>query len=421
MVNGRAIPAAPLMALLVFLAAFPACGQEGNPGGEPPRRLLLLFEAAPSARLDAVQRLLLYESLLVKLGRASERIAVVEYGEPASPPTDQARLDAAESRRADAWILVTVDGRWPQLELSARAFDLLAGSAAFELSLGRTVRRGAVDLERHFWDEIVEAVRSTLPGSGRRVARSVSRETLALQGVPGTRVRGFGGKAMRLGDGGALSIETLLPATFSFRATRLGYKPVERDIYLEPGLGTLDLGQERGSRWACSLYLQMMNYPGFEVSYYPIPDFLWVKLGFTSYLLGFVLAMEEEQSMLVSFPLSHLNLSAGIYLRAADRLFRPYLGLGAFARLITARAIVFALEPIAPWGLQPVLGMEISRNLKRRFYFEYAPFFYLPTDPSLFRLSIPRESGPPILPIPAQNPQVFWDTAVFRFGLRWLL
>ncbi|MBN1838202.1 MAG: hypothetical protein JW820_20255, partial [Spirochaetales bacterium] len=236
-----------------------------------------------------------------------------------------------------------------------------------------------------------------------------------------TRIAGLGPEPVELGESGDLGMEALLPATFSLRATRLGYAPIEQDFYVEPGVGVLDLGQEKGSRWALSFYLQMMNYPGFDASFYPVRDFHWVKLGFHTYLVGLVLAEDRDESMLVSYSLSNLNLSTGLYLNASDRLFRFYAGLGVFLRVITAREWAIAIEPIAPWGFYPILGTEISRSERLRFFAEYTPLFYWPTNPELFWLSVPSDSGPPILPIPLKSPVVFSEILIFRFGVRWLL
>jgi hypothetical protein len=301
MVSKTALVVAPLLAVLLALLPVPsALPQESGRNAEPPRRLLLFFETEGGAQLSASERMLLYESLLIKLGRASERIAVLEYENPEAPGSDELRNTAAESRRADSWVLVTVGGRWPQLTVVSRAYDLVRAEPAFDLSFEATVRRGAVELERHFWDPVTEAAAGTLSGTGKAVARTVSREQMTIKAVPGTRIKGLDEEPVEIGDNGETTLEALLPATFSLRATKLGYDPIDRDYYVEPGIGVLDLAQERGSRWAFSFYLQMMNYPGFDASFYPVPDFYWVKLGFNTFLVGLVLAEEREQSMLVS-------------------------------------------------------------------------------------------------------------------------
>jgi len=102
-----------IVALLALLPAPTAVPQEAAPGADPPRRLLLFFETAEGAQLSDPERLLLYESLLVKLGRASEGIAVLEYERAEAPGSDELRSTAAESRRAETWVLVSVGGRSP--------------------------------------------------------------------------------------------------------------------------------------------------------------------------------------------------------------------------------------------------------------------------------------------------------------------
>jgi hypothetical protein len=416
----RPVLSVGLALLLALLSATAVCSQEVE-SGQPPRRLLLFFRTAETAQFSSPERRLLYESLLLKVGRASDNIFVLEYEAPEVPDTDALRHGAAESRRADSWLLVIVDGRWPQLSVSARAWDLNVDGPAFEVSFSGTVRRGAVELERHFWDPITEAAARTLTGSGKEVARTVSREQLVVKAVPGTKIQGLEDEAIEIGESGEISLEAVLPATFSLRATRLGYDPIDRDFLIEPGAGILDLAQQRGTRWSFSFYLQMMNYPGFDAAFYPVPDFYWVKLGFNTFLVGLVLAEEREQSMFVSYSLSNLNLSTGVYLNASDRLFRFYAGLGVFMRVITAREWAIAIEPIAPWGFYPVLGAEISRRQNGRFFVEYTPPFYVPTEAGLFWLSVPTERGPPILPIPIKDPKLFWEVFLFRFGVRWLL
>jgi hypothetical protein len=423
----------PLLAALL-LPVNPAAAQQeaappeqGPPAGDggvqqPPRRLLLLFRVDESAAIDSAQAMLLYESLLVKLGRASERVVLVEPGEGPLPATDAERGDTALRMQADSWIEVTVAGSWEQPRIAVRSYDVLRQKQTIELDLQKRIRRGVMELERSFWDEVSAAVRDSYTSGGLAIGKTALRTALTLQAVPGSRVSGFTPRPVRVGDDGQAVAEVELPATFSYRATRLGYYPSEGLVLLQPGEQSLLIAQERGTRWALSLYLYNAAYPGLELAFYPVPGFLFLRLGVTTYLLGLVFGGGSEEQILASYSLSHLNLSAGLYLNEADSMFRFYLAMGLFARVMTPAGLGIRLEPIAPWGLEPVLGMEISRSLKHRFYVEYAPRFYWTWNWTFFWMSMPQDRNPDMMRFPIDAAYAwFWEIFAFRLGMRILL
>ncbi len=404
-------------ALLAFISALPLAAQQQE---EPPRRLLLFFDFTAEARFDPVQRLLLYESLLVRLGRASDRVAVLEHRREQMPQSDGERAEAAQALRADCWLLVTAGGTWERPRLEVRSYDLLADRETFAYPVEEPLRRGAVDLERHFWDRVAASVRETYTQAGRAVARAVTPGQIVFRGVAGTTVTGVGKGLVKIGADGQAAAEVLLPGTFAYRATRVGYDPVVGRVFAEQGQEVVALEQRRGTRFALSFYLENINFPGFDFSFYPVPNFLFLNAGFHTYALGFLFSGGGRDNPLVSLSLTHLNLAAGCYLSAADRRFRFYLAAGAFARLITALDFGVTLDPVAPWGLQPILGMEFSSQPKQRFYLEYAPFFYWTTSRTLFFFSLPQDNAPGLLPLPEPLPFIVQPLAV-RLGWRLLL
>jgi hypothetical protein len=155
----------------------------------------------------------------------------------------------------------------------------------------------------------------------------------------------------------------------------------------------ITLQQIPGRRAALDVYLNNFNFPGFDFTVFLVPEMLFAKTGILTYLLGFVLRDDRESELFASFTINHYNLSVGSYFNAPDRHFRPYWSAGAFWRLITARGY-WGLEPIAPFGLQPILGFEYARQPRYKLFFEYAPLLYWTgsrDDTFLFMLSVPGD------------------------------
>ncbi len=431
MVRRTGVPPFALLGLLAALAAVPLPAQDlsGEPPRLPPRRLLLLFETASGVQLEDSQRHLLYESLLINLGRASERVRVLEG--TSAGDDDEARAQAAAGQQADAWIHVRLDGSWESLTIAVRSFDLLRQELRLDYTLKKDLRRGAIDLERRFWDEVARSVRETYTEAGLPITGTVQEVALELQAAPGTRIRGFSSEPLRVGAEGAVTTEVLLPATFEYRATARGYRPLEEMVFLSPGEKSFTLPQERGARWSLDFYLYQFGFPGFDVGFYPKYGSWYVKLGLNTFLAGVTLGGGDEEELFSSQSLSHVNLATGLYLNDADRRFRFYFGAGAFARLITAKDLIVTIDPVAPFGLQPALGLEFGQQPRRRFYLEYAPPFYYAPQVSLMWLSVPTENPQAILPIPFHvvdgevkalyHWAFMWELVVFRLGVRWVL
>jgi hypothetical protein len=148
-----------------------------------------------------------------------------------------------------------------------------------------------------------------------------------------------------------------------------------------------------------------------------MPNFLFVRGGFTTYLAGLLFSGDSYRSLFVSETLNLLDLGAAAYLNDADRNLRAYAGMGGFLRLVTAKGF-FGLEPIAPGGLQAILGIEYSRRLKQRFYLEFDPLLYFTSDTQLLIASLPSEQS--------RTGYAFFDKAALyflnlRLGFRWQL
>jgi hypothetical protein len=381
--------------------------------GEETRRLLLCFELAPDANFSQEEELLLYESLLVQLGSASRKVAVLETSGRKPGASDADRSTLARSLGGDSWLRVGLSGDWTLVNVAASSYDLLTGQTVFDLQMSKSLLRGAADLERGFWTEVLQAAAGYY--SQAAAAKTLPGEVVFLA-PPGTLIAVAGREDLRADTDGQASLSVQLPLTLSIRATRPGFYPMESKYYVSQELTTLELAPARGARFAFDVYLNNAIFPGFEFSWFPLPNTLFLRAGFTTYLAGLFFSGDyENTSLFVSETLNLLDLGFGSYLNDADRHLRVYAGLGAFLRLITSLGY-FGLEPIAPWGLQTFLGLEYSRRLKQRFYLELAPLLYVTDRPDLLKASFPpntRRAG-----------YLFLDKAAvsflnLRFGFRW--
>jgi len=376
----RALAAACLMLLLSPVLRLSS--EEPVTPEERMRRLLLFFELAPGASFGQEEQLLLYESLLVRLGSASRRVAIKEYPPRAPTASDAQRTALARTLGADSWLRVSLAGNWRSVVLRAGSYDLIGQATAFSFELRKPMRRGAVDLERDFWDEVTAAVAEYY--SEAAANRTVPGEVV-FKARPGTRILGAGPEALRADSDGVARAEVQVPVTLSVRATRPGFFPVEGKYFLSRAQNTVPLDMNRGARFAFDVYLNNLIFPGFQFSYFLIPGLLYARTGFTTNIVGLLFSdsgSEGESGLLISRPLNQLDLGLGVYLNDEDRDLRAYAGLGAFARLLTTLSYL-GLEPIAPWGLQASLGIEYSRHPRRRFYLELAPMLLFTSRPDL--------------------------------------
>ena len=382
---------------------------------EEVRRLVLFFEVAPNAEFTDQQESLLYESLLSSLTNASDRVAVLENPGDAVPADDQQKTSITEDIGADSWLHVVAGGDFELISIQARCLDLLNGIIAFELNLEKEILRGTRELGLLMWNEVQESAADYFDKALNMENRIGD---LTFQTLPGTRITGVARRSLKASESGTATAEVPLPATLQFRASKPGYWPVEGYIYMDQPEKTVVLDQKPGVRVALDFYLNNFNFPGFDLTYFLVPETLFAKTGILTYLAGFVLGGDEERDVYVSISLSHYNLSLGFYLNAPDRYVRPYFAAGVFWRIITARGY-WGFEPIAPFGFQPILGFEYSRQPRYKLFFEYAPMVHWTgsdLDTDHFRESIPPDdefSG--YLPVP---PWYVINLVNFKFGLR---
>jgi hypothetical protein len=405
--------------LLLFLASglrLPA--EEPATPEERTRRLLLFFELEPEANFGQEEELLLYESLLVRLSSASRKVAVKEYPSRAPGASEAQCTTLARSLGADCWLRVGLAGNWLSVDLRASSYDLIAQATAFAFERRKPMRRGAVDLQRDFWDEVSAAVDEYY--SQAAANRTVPGEVV-FQARPGTRIVGAGPAPLRTDSDGIARAAVQVPVTLAVRATRAGFFPVEGKYFLSREQTTVRLEQDRGARFALEAHLTNLIFPGLQFSYFLVPGLLFARTGFTTNVIGLLLTDSGDEAktgqfgLLVSRPLNQVDLGIGVYLNDEDRDLRAYAGLGAFLRLLTTLGYV-GLEPIAPWGLQAALGLEYSRNPRGRFYLELAPLLHFTSRPDMMCASFSPEYS---LAGYAWLPWGVFEFLNVRLGFRW--
>jgi hypothetical protein len=237
---------------------------------------------------------------------------------------------------------------------------------------------------------------------------------LLVHARPGSAVQIDGKRTATVDAQGTGSVSLAIPAEYVIRVSGQGFSPVSRSIFLTADR-ELTITQVPAPRWAFEGGLADMSSPSVGVSWFPLPDFLSLGLGATTWALAFAL---NDKAVFASVPLTDPYVRLGIYLMPADWALRMYADVAAFVRVIHAPGVYFGLDPLAPVGLQAVVGAEIARTLRGGIFLEYAPTMYFTSLPNLFRASLGTGG---ISPGWIFNPTFVVNLLSFRMGYRWLL
>lgn len=416
-----------LPVVFLFSLLTPALfSEEGEFAPGEPHRLALYFEQEEGLKFQELELLLLYESLLAKLSGASVGVVIIEEQSGGVPGTIEEKSHLAREQGADSWLSAMVSGSMESLRVYVSSFDLLKERMVFESRLQSELPVGLIDLARRFWDSTTQALRENYslvaadaPPAKKKIIDSAEIVILAQ---PGTLVTGLSEKPLEVGQEGELSIELALPGTYSFEALKRGYYPYKEIFYLESESRVIEIDQQPGSRYALNFYLNNFSFPGFELSYYFIPNFFFARVGFNTFLLGIRVPDQDDStdddSWLQSHSLSHINITVGRYLGREDRYYRWLISGGLFTRLIMAKGYGIGFEPIAPFGVQAIIGLEFSHSEKKRLFLEYVPLLYLTKYPELMQASFPPDYEPWNYIFGKSYVIDFFN---FRFGLRFQL
>jgi hypothetical protein len=289
-----------------------------------------------------------------------------------------------------------------------------------KLVLEKTVpRRGgdfqAADLVAERWDDVAGFLAGIYPprgGTPGLPAEEAGGITLTVQAKPGTAVS-LSGPARAKGlvtDEGNTRIALPSGGVYEMQAKRRGSSPITRRLVIR-GDRSLALEQEPASRFAIDASLQLA-WPGAAFSWTPVPDAFFLRAGLTTYILGLVL---DGDMMLDSAPLTSFDILAAAYISPLGRPWRAYAGLGGFMRLVHAPGAFFGIDPLAPAGIEAVVGIEAPLPGKAFAFAEYLPMLYATPYSSLFASAVADSPGWWFLP------QAALQTLNARLGIRWHL
>ena len=404
-----------ILLLALLLPGLGLCAQSSEPSTA--RRVLLYVDQQTGGGLSSDQLMMLSRSILLSLQSGIPGLQVSEEASGSLPSaSEQALTERASGAGADFWIWVEVSSDTAKIRLRARGFDLLAQQAAFDQTLEREGPFSATSLPFEAWNDLLALARPSLPAGAPSAptAPQPHEAALSVRAQPGTLVTGPGGKKAVASFDGVALLRLPAPAEYSLRSTRAGYYPDTSRLFLG-GDQEFSLHQVPASRWALDASLLQMGYPSLDASFFVIPNWLYVKLGLTTYLVG--LAFTDTQ-VITSNPLTNIVLQTGVYLRREDVLFRFYFNVGAFVRFVHAPGVLVGIDPLSWGGLQASLGTEIGSNPRGRFFFELQPMLYASSVPGLFQASFGGNKSPIGWAFSAKGAL---NLLCFRFGYRWML
>jgi hypothetical protein len=342
-----------------------------------------MLSFAPESDYSPQEAVLLRESLMASLSARQEYLSVVEWPEADFPETDRERTFAAFDLGCDSWLAVTVTGSVEEAAYQALAFDLVARKypVEYEMSLSQPLRTR--DLQQRFWAEMTEelSLSMSVPESGTEIT---------FVGEPGTVIVGAGDTEIALGETGRTTVVLPNPNVYRFRATRINYDPLTETLVVGDDPQTVVLDQQPAPRHIVDLGLSTLNFPTASYGYYLLPNYIFAKIGVTSYVAGFYLLSEtgEERRLFVSEPLTEIHLQAGSYFTPADRDVRGYAGAIGGMRIIHS-VFFLGLEPIAPFYAGPFVGFEFEPLTNILGFFEWSPVMLFTEVPTLLGSSVP--------------------------------
>jgi hypothetical protein len=404
-----------LFFLALLILASSCFAQDAGPGAAVPRRIIFSLARDRNAEFTEGQALMISRSMLARLQAASSEIIMIERPVSVVEASESDLSAEAREEGADGWVSVTISGGWASMRIGVRAFDLLTNAKVVDQSFARVGSSlGEIPLEG--WNDIVGVVapqyHSALSGAPVPSPSPVAR--LTVKAVPGTRVTGLGAAALEVGADGAASRDLPASREYLIRGELHGYYPATTRIFLSADRA-VSLRQEHSSFLALEASLQDLGYPRIDVTWFPGSANMYFKLGLMTYLVGLAF---DSTGVFSSAPLTNVEAQMGVSLGPADGLFRFSFGIGCLVRVVTMTGTYFGLDPLSPWGLRGILGMEVSPWPRSRFFVELTPTAYMTPAPDVFRQLLGSGDIPPGW-MPGNSS--FADVFSFRCGYRWLL
>jgi hypothetical protein len=382
---------------------------------EAARRITVFFEVGDDITEDAARTRFLYESLLVALHRENPNTEFLTPAVAAAADTDRSAL--ARNGGADAWILVSVEqtGDGNRFGVSVRSFFLYTGETVLDLFYEAPAAESERSLALRLWNRGARAV--------AKAYSTVSAEsTVIIRGAAGSEIVGLTGAPIRL-QSQELRVVLEQPRVYEFETQSDRHYPQRVDFFLGGRETEIILNQDERSRFLLSAYGQEFSYLGLDLSYMIVPPYAFLRGGFYTYGLGIVPFVDSEVNeneegdaqLLVSRPLTNLRLLFGTYWNRPNGALRAYTAVGPLVRVMTSSGFT-GLEPIAPWGLEFVNGVELFPERKLRLFFEHTPTVAFAAEPDFLTAQFFDHSDPE--PIFFDGDAGYLDLLSVRFGVR---
>ncbi len=374
---------------------------------------MLVVGQANVPELTEEELAIVSRSMLLALQEARADLVMAEPARTAQDPSDDGMSLLAEESGADCWMLVEISGTEEGPVFRVRSRDVLTGSTVIDTTVRRVAGEAisVMSLPNERWGELSVLLTGAFPprDAANLPVRDPGSALLTVRALPGTVLTFTGGTRATVGPDGAAEVTLPTSAAYQLRATHPGSASLLRSLFIQSDR-ELAIEQKPASRFAVDAYAQIC-WPGLAVSYFPVPEWVFVRAGLTTYLVGLVLRPDEIFS---SDPLTNFDILGGVYLSPAYAAVRAYVGVGGFLRFVHAPGWPIRLEPLAPAGVQAALGLETSIGASARFFAEYGPMLYGTASPQLLRSTQGSGAG-----------WIYFNKAALqllsiRIGIRWL-
>ncbi|MFO7782866.1 MAG: hypothetical protein R6W94_14715 [Spirochaetia bacterium] len=390
---------------------------------EAARRIAVFFEVGDGIAGDAARTRFLYESLLVALHRENPNTefltpaTAAAAGAAAGADADAQRSVLARNGGADAWVLVTVvrtdDGN--RFGVTVRSVFLYSGETVLDLFYEAPARESERSLALRLWSRGARAVAEAYS--------TVSTETaVVIRGAPGSEILGLTGTRIRM-QSEELRVVLEQPRVYEFETQSDHHYPQRVDFFLGGRETEIILNQDERSRFLLSAYGQEFAYLGLDLAYMLAPPYAFLRGGFYTYSLGIIPFADREVNeneegdpqLLVSRPLTNFRILFGTYWNRPHGALRAYTAAGPLVRVMTSSGFT-GLEPIAPWGVEFVNGVEFFPERKLRLFFEHTPTVAFAAERDFLRAQFYDYSG--LEPIFFDDDAGYLDLLSVRLGVR---
>ena len=274
--------------------------------------------------------------------------------------------------------------------------------------------------EASYWLPLVDSIPEALA--------AVPPDTIIVRAKPGTQISGIGND-FSMPPNGEIELPIEIPALYSWRARIPGAYPEYGSIYVKEGGTSLDIPYKPlvpGEHWSFDTSLYSFTFPELRASFSPAASW-FARATITQFLFGLSLPNGggSYPSLIYSTGLLQSGLGMGWYPLGRKRNLQAYFALDCFARLILPDGGGIKLEPIAPIGISPIVGLEWSQAGDVGIFVETGATIYPIANPEYMFASAGGDNSGMLLfgggSFFSGHPGWFGEFPDARFGLRFKL